>query len=68
MLLYFDEKVKNREEKKLNNPNQGKKWTREDDELLIKEYKLGKSIKELSKIFQRSSSSIQSRLLKLIEL
>ena len=44
--------------------NAGKLWSTEEDIDLIKEFDNGKSIKELSEIFERTTGSIQSRLVK----
>lgn len=46
-------------------PNAYEKWTKEDDELLIKSYQDGLTISELSIIFERKVGAIQSRLKKL---
>ncbi len=43
----------------------GLKWTKEEEQLLIKEYSDGKSIEELTIIFQRKEGGIRSRLAKL---
>ena len=43
-------------------PNNGKKFTYEDDEKLEYLYKAGKSIKDLSEIFGRTEQSIKNRL------
>jgi len=40
-------------------------WTKEDDDRLVSFYKSGKSIKELTSIFQRNEGAITSRLKKL---
>ena len=44
--------------------NAGQPWTDDLDKELIEKYKNGLTIKELSEIFQRTSGSIQSRLVK----
>ncbi len=46
-------------------PNAYKPWNREDDELLAKLRKEGKTVKDLSILFQRSPDGIMSRLHKL---
>jgi hypothetical protein len=46
-------------------PNAYKPWNREDDELLAKLRKEGKTVKDLSILFQRSPDGIRSRLHKL---
>ena len=46
-------------------PNAYKPWYREDDELLAKLRKEGKTVKDLSILFQRSPDGIRSRLHKL---
>ncbi len=46
-------------------PNAYEPWTKEDDELLAKEFRAGKSTKELCSIFKRHSGAIRSRLEKL---
>ncbi len=68
MAMYFDDKLKAKERRKSTTPNQGQRWTPKDDQLLLEEYKNGKSIKELSKLFSRSSGAIRARLLKFINL
>nr|QNO46171.1 ATP-dependent RNA helicase DbpA [Methanosarcinales archaeon ANME-2c ERB4] len=40
-------------------------WTEEEDEMLIADYKAGKTIEELMALFGRQKSDIKSRLLKL---
>lgn len=66
---YFDKTIKRKNKAKENMPSQnGKRWTKEDDELLLFEYNKGKTVKELSEIFERSTGSIGSRLLSLINL
>ena len=46
-------------------PNAYCPWKKEDDERLISLFKLGKSVNELSVIFQRNNGAISSRLRKL---
>lgn len=46
-------------------PNAYRVWTKEDDARLVTLYKSGKSIKELTLIFQRNDGAITSRLRKL---
>ena len=45
--------------------NSGKRWTKEDDELLKQLFEQGIKINELQKRFMRTRGSIQSRLAKL---
>ncbi|MBP3495229.1 MAG: hypothetical protein J6K52_03395 [Clostridia bacterium] len=65
MSLYFDNKLKYKEKLEKKHPQHGKKWTKEEDEQLLSEYKQGKTVKELSSIHQRGVGSIRSRLIKL---
>lgn len=44
--------------------NAGKPWTQEDDQMLCAMYDQGKSTKEISEIFRRTTGSIASRLVK----
>ncbi len=46
-------------------PNSGKKWTREDEEKLEFLYKAGKTVEDLTEIFGRKKTGIESRLQKL---
>lgn len=46
-------------------PNAYCPWTKEDDDRLVTLYKSGKSIEELTLIFQRNHGAITSRLIKL---
>ncbi|MBQ6742436.1 MAG: hypothetical protein IJR04_07650 [Bacteroidales bacterium] len=46
-------------------PNAYKPWSEDDDKLLAKMYKEGKTVKELSTLFQRNPGGIRSRLRKL---
>ena len=68
MAMYFDDKIKKRNELKEAIPNHGKRWTSEEDELVLKEYKNGKTVKEISEIVQRSTTSINTRLIQLLNL
>lgn len=43
-------------------------WTDEADAYLVRLYKEGKSVKELSEIFERAEGAIRSRLMKLGEI
>ena len=45
--------------------NSGKRWSKEDDELLVQLFEQGLKTSELQKHFMRSYGSIQSRLAKL---
>ena len=45
--------------------NAGKKWTKEDDDLLKQLFEQGMKVSELQKRFIRSRGSIQSRLAKI---
>ena len=65
MSLYFDNKLKSKEKLEEKYPHHGKKWTEEEDEQLLSEYKQGKTVKELSSIHQRGEGSVRSRLIKL---
>ena len=65
MSLYFDNKLKSKEKLEEKYPQHGKKWTEEEDEQLLSEYKQGKTVKELSSIHQRGEGSVRSRLIKL---
>ncbi|WP_456329754.1 DUF3276 family protein [Archaeoglobus sp.] len=53
------------EEVRLKYPRAYMKWTKEEDDALRKEYLEGKTIDDLSRIFQRKPSAICSRLQKL---
>ncbi len=54
-----------RQQKKRHLPaNAGKPWDDEEDARLLNEFDDEKSIKELSDIFERTTGSIQSRLVK----
>ena len=64
MAKHFENKLKVKERIAEKYPNIGKKWTAEDDELLLKEYNGGKDINGLAEMFKRSTGSIRSRLLK----
>ncbi|MBQ7307980.1 MAG: hypothetical protein IJW82_05575 [Clostridia bacterium] len=66
MAMYFDERLQSKVNKETAIPNHGHKWTAEEDKRLLDEYNNGKTVKELCQIFQRSSGSIRSRLLKFI--
>lgn len=46
-------------------PNNGKKWTREDEEKLEFLFKAGKTVEDLAEIFGRKEKGILSRLAKL---
>ena len=65
MSLYFDNKLKSKEKLEEKYPQHGQKWTEEEDEQLLSEYKQGKTVKELSSIHQRGEGSVRSRLIKL---
>lgn len=65
MSMYFDNKLKTKEKLEEKYPNLGKKWTMEDDKQLIEQYNAGKSVKDLSNMYRRSTGAIRSRLLKL---
>jgi hypothetical protein len=52
-------------EKRILNPNAYKKWTKEEDERLELYYCEGRSIRELSKIFERNNGAIRARIQKL---
>ena len=65
MSMYFDERLKAKEKLEQSHPNQGSKWTAEEDEQLIAEFKEGKSVKEISAVHQRNIGAIRSRLSKL---
>ena len=58
-------KQDNAEKKKKIYDNSGKKWTKEDDELLKQLFAQGVKVSELQSRFDRSRGSIQSRLAKL---
>jgi len=58
-------KVSTLEEIRAKYPNAYRPWTKEADNSLATLYKLGKSIEELSLLFQRNNGSIASRLKKL---
>jgi hypothetical protein len=62
--MYFDTMLKNKEKFKSNNPSQGKRWTKEEEEQLINEFNSGIEIKEIAKIHQRSFGSVFIRLSK----
>jgi hypothetical protein len=65
MSMYFDERLKAKETLEKKHPNQGQKWTLEEDQQLLTEFKEGKTVKEISDIHQRNIGAIRSRLLKL---
>lgn len=58
-------KQENTEKKRKTYENAGKKWTKEDDELLKQLFVQGVKLSELQSRFDRSRGSIQSRLSKL---
>ena len=63
MSMYFDERLKSREAQDSRYPKHGLKWTSEEDEQLLSEYREGRTIKEISEIHNRSNGAIRSRLL-----
>lgn len=65
MSIYFDDRLKKREEQDSRYPEHGRKWTSDEDSRLLAEYKEGKTIKELAQLHSRSAGAIRSRLLKL---
>ena len=65
MSVYFDNRLKSREAQERKYPKQGQKWTLEEDEQLLAEYKEGRTLKELSQLHCRSVGAIRSRLLNL---
>ena len=64
MSNFFADKLERREKLEEQYPQQGKRWTLEEDSRLIEEFEKGKPVNELCKIFQRTHGSIKSRLLK----
>lgn len=71
LLMYFHEKEKRQKETKTKFPSSGKRWTPEEDEMLIQECKEQKyTIKELSEMHGRSTSAIKGRMfdLKLLDM
>jgi hypothetical protein len=65
MSIYFDERLKAKEKLEQDHPNQGQKWSAEEDEQLLTEFNEGKSVKEMSALHQRNIGAIRSRLSKL---
>ena len=65
MSLYFDTKLKTKERLEEKYPNHGKKWMEQEDKQLLEEYNQGKTIKELSLLYERGEGAIRSRLIKL---
>ncbi len=65
MSLYFDSKLKTKERLEEKYPNHGKKWMEQEDKQLLEEYNQGKTIKELSLLYERGEGAIRSRLIKL---
>jgi len=45
--------------------NVGKKWTEEDDEMLVKHFDSGSDVGVLAKLFDRTKGAISARLVKL---
>lgn len=64
MSNFFADKLERREKLEEQYPQQGKRWTPEEDSRLIEEFEKGEPVNELCKIFQRTHGSIKSRLLK----
>lgn len=50
---------------RIEHPNAYKPWIREDDDMLVQLFSQGKTLKELSDIFQRKPGAIRSRVKKL---
>ena len=63
MSKYFDQRLKSKERQEDKYSQQGQKWSQEEDEQLLSEYREGKTIKEISEIHSRSNGAIRSRLL-----
>ncbi len=59
---YIEELDKEIQNKSVNESGVGKRWTIEEDNQLIEEYKQGLSIKEISHIHKRKSGGIRARL------
>lgn len=68
LFCYFERKLKAREMQDRINPNRGARWTKEEDELLMREYNAGKTVEQLSRIFMRSNGAIRARLLRFINI
>ena len=68
ILLYFENRVKQREQLRESCANTGKSWTDEEDGKLLEEYNGHLSIKEMAKLHQRTNGAIKTRLLQLINL
>ena len=66
MAMYFDDRLKAKEELEEKYPNSGKPWTEEEDNQLLELYIQGKSVKYLSLAFLRSEGAIRSRLIKFV--
>ncbi len=62
---YFEQRLRLKEKQEVMYPQQGQRWTEEEDEQLLSEYHEGQSIKEISEIHNRSQGAIRSRLLSL---
>ncbi|MBQ2718897.1 MAG: hypothetical protein IJF73_02400 [Clostridia bacterium] len=65
MSLYFEGRLKAQERLESHYPNNGSRWSPEEDEAITAEYKAGRSIKELSILHERTEGAIRSRLLRL---
>ena len=63
MSKYFDQRLKSKERQEEKYSQHGQKWSQEEDEQLLSEYREGKTIKEISEIHSRSYGAIRSRLL-----
>ena len=61
------EKAYTLDDKRKIHPNAYRKWTQEDNELLLEFHEQGKSTKELSDLFGRDKGAIQSRIKKILE-
>ena len=65
MSLYFDERLKARERLEEEHPQNGQKWTEEEDEALLAGWQEGKTVKELAQLHARTQGAIRSRLMKI---
>lgn len=65
IILYFDKKTKREVERKEKYNNAGQPWSNEEDDQLIEEYNNKISLKEISKIHNRTTGAIKLRLLHL---
>ena len=64
--VYHLEQIQRREKRKRNLPdNAGKRWTADEINSLMDDFEQGLSVKELSGKFQRTRTSIHSKLLQL---